>query len=129
MQALALIATQDRSAQDRFAQDRYASERVGARAPERIEILSPRRDDARASARRYQEAADRYAEYRVMQEQPRWSRGPKPTQHSARVLAQHMAQQQPANLAHVENWRGARAAYARADGLSPSAGATLSILI
>ena len=124
MQALALTV-----AQDRPAQERYASERVAARAPDRIEILSPRREDMRASARRYQEAADRYAEYRFMQDEPRWSRGPKLAQNSARFLAQNMAQQHPANAAHVENWRGARAAYARADGLAQPAGTTLSILI
>jgi hypothetical protein len=120
MQTLALTAVQERPAQ----------ERVSARAPDRIEILSPRRDDMRASARRYQEAANRYAEYRyTQQEEPRWSRGTRTTQNSARFLAQHMAQQQPANGAHVENWRGARTAYSRADGLAQPAGATLSILI
>lgn len=119
MHALALTAAQERPAQ----------ERVSARAQDRIEILSPRREEARASARRYQEAANRYAEHRFMRDEPRWSRAATPPQNSAHFLAQYMAQQQPANAAHVENWRGARAAYSRADGLAQPAGATLSILI
>jgi hypothetical protein len=119
MHALALTAAQDRPAQ----------ERVVARAPDRIEILSPRRDEARAFARRHQEAVLRYAESRVLREEARWARRAPLPETSARFLAQHMSQQQPANGAHVENWSGARAAYARADGLVQPAGATLSILI
>jgi hypothetical protein len=37
-------------------------------------------------------------------------------------VAQFLAQQNPQRGAHIEDWRGARGAYARADGLaSPAA--------
>jgi hypothetical protein len=119
MHALALTAAQDRSAQERLV----------ARASDRIEILSPRRDDARAAARRYHEAASRYAELRFARDEPHWQRRAPLPETSAHFLAQHMAQQQPGNGAHVENWRGARAAYSRAGVLAGAAGANLSILI
>jgi len=41
-------------------------------------------------------------------------------------VAQFLAQQNPQRGAHIEDWRGARGAYARADGLASSTAQTAS---
>jgi hypothetical protein len=41
-------------------------------------------------------------------------------------VAQFLAQQNPQRGAHIEDWRGARGAYARADGLASSPAQTAS---
>lgn len=134
MNALALPPASDRAAIDRHLVDRVGAERVERAGFERarsarIEILGPSWDDARAGARRYEEAANRTAAFAAWRDEARFQRrAPEPAM-SMRFVAQFVAQQQPGNSAHVENWRGARAAYASADALGAGRGTSLSILI
>jgi hypothetical protein len=124
MQALSTIPIPDRA-----AIERYARERAEASGTMRVEILAPSRDDARTGARSYERAADRAAVFDARHDASRRTHRPPEPAMSLRFVAQFVAQQNPGHAAHVENWRGARAAYASADALASNRGAPLSISI
>jgi hypothetical protein len=136
MQALSTTPASDRTAIDRFARERAAGERAadGRASGEnatRVEILAPSREDARAGARSYERAAQRAVAFDAWQDEIRRNRRPPEPTTSIRFVAQFVAQHNPGHAAHVENWRGARAAYASADALVSGRGATpgISMLI
>jgi len=100
-----------------------------ARVPDRLEILSPRGDEARAATRHCDDPPSRRVEAQILRHDGRWPRRAPMPDMPARFLAQYMAQHEPDTGAHVENWRGARSAYARAGGLTTASGSRLSILV
>lgn len=131
MYALALTPSSDRTTIDRHAPERMAGDRVGGARVDRVEIFAPSREDARAGARRYEQAAAGAAQFAAWHDDARRMRHPGATVMSMPFAAQFVAQHQPGNAAHVEDWRGARTAYASADALGGARAnsASLSILI
>jgi hypothetical protein len=122
MQALSTTPGSDRTAIDRYARERAAGESAA-----RVEILAPSREDARAGARSYERAAQRAAAFDAWHDEIRRNRRPPEPATSTRFVAQFVAQQNPGHAAHLENWRGARAAYASADALVSEHRATAGI--
>ncbi len=118
MQALALTSLYDRLAHDRLV----------VRGSDRIEIVAPRNDDARATARR-SDAQPTWREILSAYDGERFGRRMAAYASVAKFTVQRFAQEQTAGGAHLEDRRGARLAYARADRLTVPAGATLSITV
>lgn len=129
MYPLAITSASDRATIDRHVLERMAGERAGSSRADRIEILGPSREDARAGARRYEQAAAGAAQFDAWREETRRARHAGASAMSMSFVAQFVAQQQPGNAAHVENWRGARAAYSSADALGTGRGAAPSVSI
>lgn len=110
MQALALTSLHDR---------------LLARGNDRIEIVAPRRDDARAAAGGFDWRPE-WREIVVARDAERY--GPRGSD-AAGFMVQRFFQEQTTSGAHLEDRRGARRAYARADQLTAPPGSLLSISV
>jgi len=100
-------------------------DRLTARVNDRIEIVAPRRDDARAAAGRFDWRPE-WREVLVARDAERY--GPHGSD-AAGFIVQRFFQEQTTSGAHLEDRRGARRAYARADKLTAPQGALLSISV
>ncbi|MBL8699018.1 MAG: hypothetical protein JNK67_11635 [Alphaproteobacteria bacterium] len=91
-----------------------------ARSVDRIEIISPRSADARDDSPRVGRRRDDWSiAWRDAQGREHEAARPSPAMRfaSPRFAAQRMAQEGFGPGAHLENWRGAARAYARAQSL------------
>ena len=100
--------------------------RYAPRGADRVEILPPRQAD-RDAAHAQQEEGDASG-WAAWREQRMPMRRPPPAM-PAGFVAQYLAQRDPGTQAHIEDWRGARGAYARADRLSASGARSVSIIL
>ena len=101
------------------------STRYAPRGADRVEILPPREADREAARRRDEGDGGAWSGWRDGSLAPR---RPAPSM-PAGFMAQFIAQRDPGTAAHVEDWRGARGAYARADRLSASGQRGVSIIL
>lgn len=106
-------------------------ERAIARPVDRVEILSPRSDDASRASRRRDDWRLAWRDALADERRAAWQSW---REHvgSPRFAVQRMAQESFAQGAHVENWRGTTGAYARAQALAAPALAAvtgISILV
>lgn len=100
--------------------------RYAPRGADRVEILPPRQAD-RDAAHAQQDEGDASG-WAAWREQRMPMRRPPPAM-PAGFVAQYLAQRDPGTQAHIEDWRGARGAYARADRLSASGPRGVSIIL
>ena len=100
-------------------------DRLAARGSDRIEIVAPRRDGVRASAQRF-EWQPEWREILVAHDAEGFSSR---SSDAAAFMVQRFVQEQTNGGAYLENRRGARLAYARADQLKTPPGILLSITV
>lgn len=100
-------------------------DRLMTRGNDRIEIVAPRRDDARAAAGRFDWRPE-WREILAARDAERY--GPRSSE-AAGFTVQRFFQEQMTSGAHLEDRRGARRAYSRADQLTAPQGALLSISV
>ena len=99
--------------------------RYAPRGADRVEILPPRAADRDEARRRDDGDGGGWSGWR---DGAMAARRPAPSV-PAGFMAQFIAQSDPGTAAHVEDWRGARGAYARADRLSASGERGVSIIL
>ena len=99
------------------------SSRYAPRGAERVEILPPR--EAERDAARRRDDGEGWSQWRDR----RMAQRPAAPSIPSGFMAQFLAQHDPGKGAHVEDWRSARGAYARADRLSASGPRSVSIIL
>jgi hypothetical protein len=99
--------------------------RHAPRSVDRIEILPPREAEREAARGRDDGDGAAWSGWR----DGRMGQRRQPATVPVGFMAQFLAQRDPGNAAHIEDWRGARGAYARADRLSASGAPGLSIIL